>query len=309
MIDGGRFFDSAQITHSCYTPTLSRQSMHSRFPCPTLNKHKAMSKQAIGVFDSGIGGLSTLKSLRQQLPHENFIYVADLAFSPYGDKSQTLLHQRADLLCDFLIARDVKAIVIACNTATAASISQLRSRLSLPIIGVEPGIKPASEQSLAGIAGILATQRTLASEKFQTLLAQFSSKVKILQQACPGLAEAIEKGEQGLNERARLIQKFAQPLVDQGADTLVLGCTHYPLIIDELRLAVGKDIRLIDTSDAIARQVIAQLRARQILNNDLAPGCPEFYFSSLSATAGAQQLSEVFSYYWRTPVTLTALPS
>lgn len=267
-----------------------------------------MSKQAIGVFDSGIGGLSTLKSLQQQLPHENFTYVADLAFSPYGDKSQALLQQRADLLCDFFIARDVKAIVIACNTATAASISHLRSRLSLPIIGVEPGIKPASEQSLSGIAGILATQRTLASEKFQTLLAQFSSKVTLLQQACPGLAEAIEKGEQGQGERARLIQKFAQPLIDQGADTLVLGCTHYPLIIDELRLGVGNKIRLIDTSDAIARQVIVQLQKRQILNSDWRAGYAEFFFSSPNPLVGAQKLSEVFSYYWRNPVTLTALP-
>lgn len=268
-----------------------------------------MSKQAIGVFDSGIGGLSTLKSLRAQLPHENFVYIADLAFSPYGDKSQSMLQERAERISQFLISRDVKAIVIACNTATAASIAELRAKLSLPIIGVEPGIKPASEQSLTGIAGILATHRTLASEKFQTLLSQFSSKVRLLTQACPGLAEAIEKGEKGKHQRKQLIQQFAIPLIEQGADTLVLGCTHYPLIIEEIRTVIGENIRLIDTSDAIARQVIAQLQRRDILNSDTMLGTTEFFYSSQSddTKARAQELSKVFSYYWQADATLSPI--
>ncbi|MDX1491137.1 MAG: glutamate racemase [Pseudohongiellaceae bacterium] len=269
-----------------------------------------MSKQAIGIFDSGIGGLSTLKPLRQLLPNEDFIYVADMAFSPYGDKSQSILTQRADAICEFLIKQDVKAIVIACNTATAASIAELRQKLSLPIIGVEPGIKPASEQSLSGVAGILATGRTLSSAKFQTLLKQFSDKLTLLVQACPGLAEAIEEGELGVEKRATLIHQYAEPLLKQGADTLVLGCTHYPLIAQEISQLLGSQIRLIDTSEAIAKQVVVQLENRQTLNSSKMPGKTYFYYSTEGHPYQhqTQELNKLFSYYWGGEVTLEVLP-
>lgn len=259
-----------------------------------------MSTQAIGVFDSGIGGLSILRELRRQLPRENFLYVADLAWSPYGNKPTALLVERAEELTRFLLARNVKAIVIACNTATAAAIATLRSRHALPIVGVEPGIKPATQTTLSGVAGILATQRTIDSEKFQALLNQFSQSTTIIPQPCPGLAEAIDEGGSNLALREQLIRHFTAPLLAQGADTLVLGCTHYPLIADEIRAVVGDQVHLIDTSAAIARQVVRQLESNGILNAEPGDGVEEFYSSDIGAAHGGKRqaaLGEIFSWY------------
>lgn len=260
-----------------------------------------MSTQAIGVFDSGIGGLSILKELRRQLPRENFLYIADLAWSPYGNKPTRLLIDRAEELTRFLLERKVKAIVIACNTATAAAIATLRQHHDLPIVGVEPGIKPATQTTITGIAGILATQRTIDSEKFQTLLSQFSKTTTIIPQPCPGLAEAIDEGGSNLTLRAQLIRHFTTPLLTRGADTLVLGCTHYPLILDEIRAVVGEQIHLIDTSAAIARQVVRQLESNGIVNGEPGVGTEEFYSSDISSAANPVKrqaaLGEIFSWY------------
>ncbi len=265
-----------------------------------------MSDNPIGVFDSGIGGLSTLKAMRQQLPAEHFIYVADQAWSPYGSKPVELLQQRADALCRFLIQRHAKAIVVACNTATAAAVASLRENYSLPIIGVEPGIKPATRSSLAGVVGILATERTIASQKFRNLLGQFDDKHQIIVQACPGLADAIEAGSSHKALRTQLLKGFLQPLLERGVDTLVLGCTHYPLIADEIRALVPADVQLVDTSAAIAAQVVAQLQRNGILNTANNGGAA-VYFTSSRAAAGAQ-LNEIFSAYLEEPVYVDVLP-
>ena len=270
-----------------------------------------MSTQAIGVFDSGIGGLSILKELRKQLPRENFIYIADLAWSPYGNKPVDLLIDRAETLTRFLLQRQVKAIVIACNTATAAAVATLRAHYSLPIVGVEPGIKPATQTTITGVAGILATQRTIDSEKFQTLLRQFNQSTTIIPQPCPGLAEAIDEGGSNLALREQLIRHFTTPLLEQGADTLVLGCTHYPLIIDEIRAVTGDRVHLIDTSAAIARQVIRQLQINGIVNAEPGEGTEEFYSSDIaSATNPAKRqavLGEIFSWHLQRQVEVRAL--
>lgn len=270
-----------------------------------------MSTQAIGVFDSGIGGLSILRELRRQLPRENFIYIADLAWSPYGNKPTSLLIERAEELTRFLRERNVKAIVIACNTATAAAIATLRSRHTLPIVGVEPGIKPATQTTISGIAGILATQRTIDSEKFQTLLKQFSQSTTIIPQPCPGLAEAIDEGGSNVALREQLIRHFTTPLLAQGADTLVLGCTHYPLIADEIRAVVGDQVHLIDTSSAIARQVVRQLETNGILNAEPGAGVEEFYSSDISSVGASSKrqaaLGEIFSWYLGRDVTVLPL--
>lgn len=265
-----------------------------------------MNNNPIGIFDSGIGGLSTLKELRRQLPHENFIYIADLAWSPYGNKSIELLQQRAEALCQFLLKRQVKAIVIACNTATAAAINSLRDNYSLPIIGVEPGIKPAISKTLSGIVAILATERTIGSEKFQLLLQQFHGQTRIVLQACPGLADAIEGGQWQRPQRAALLAQFIPPLLAQGVDTLVLGCTHYPLIADEIRAVIPESVELIDTSAAIARQVVSKLALNNILNPSQVDGQAEFFSSSFSP-ASAADLNEVFSWYLGHPATVNPL--
>ncbi|MES3009009.1 MAG: glutamate racemase [Pseudomonadota bacterium] len=279
-----------------------------------------MNHNPIGVFDSGIGGLSTLRELRRQLPQEHFLYVADLAWSPYGNKPVTLLQDRAAHITDFLLQRQAKAIVIACNTATAAAIHQLRERYTLPIIGVEPGIKPAITRTLSGVVGILATQRTIDSEKFRKLVSQFSTDTKIVAQPCPGLAEAIDEGPHQTALRAQLLRHFIAPLLARGADTLVLGCTHYPLIMAEIRqtlaeLGHGQDskrVELIDTSEAIARQVVRQLEQNHSLNADSASGTVQFFSTDITTAENpaqrARSLSEVFSYYWGEAINVTAFP-
>lgn len=275
-----------------------------------------MSNHPTGVFDSGIGGLSTLRELRRQLPHEHFLYVADLEWSPYGNKSVALLQERAAHLSDFLVQRESKAIVIACNTATAAAIHQLRERYTLPIIGVEPGIKPAITRTLSGVVGILATQRTIDSEKFQTLVSQFSQDTEIVLQPCPGLAEAIDEGQSQSALRAQLLQHFTAPLLARGADTLVLGCTHYPLIMAEIRASLAaqghENVQLIDTSAAIARQVVRQLERNHSLNHDSVRGTVQFFSTDIATAENpaqrAKALSEVFSYYWGEPISVAALP-
>ncbi len=268
----------------------------------------AGNSKPIGVFDSGIGGLSTLTELRAQLPSENFIYIADLAWSPYGNKTLALLQERAKVLAVFLNRRQVKAIVVACNTATAAAVTSLRQNYCLPIIGVEPGLKPAVSKTLSGVVGILATEITLASDRFNLLLQQFNQQTRILLQACPGLADAIEKGEAGCAERARLLAQFLPPLLEQGVDTLVLGCTHYPLILAEIRACLPPDVEIIDTSAAIARQVVRQLESNNILNHNTAPGEAIFYSNGLGPAQTPAQLNETFSWILGEPVSVYRLP-
>lgn len=267
-----------------------------------------MSQQPIGVFDSGIGGLSTLKAIRRHLPDEDFIYVADLAWSPYGNRDAETLRGRGEQLCRFLVSHRCKAIVIACNTATAAAAAHLRALWSLPIIGVEPGIKPATAGKPGGVIAVLATERTLASDKFRLLLQQFSAQATVIPQPCPGLAGAIEEGMDAAERRRSLLRRFIEPLLARQVDTLVLGCTHYPLISDEIR-DLAPSIRLIDTSDAIALQVVRQLEANHIVNRRGQPGSCRF-FTSLGDSRDEEsltQLSRVFSYYWQEPVTVLAM--
>ncbi len=267
-----------------------------------------MSQHPVGVFDSGIGGLSTLQALRRQLPREDFVYVADLDWAPYGNRSADTLQARGEHICRFLAERHCKAIVIACNTATAAAAATLRAHWPLPIIGVEPGIKPATGATLSGVVAVLATEYTLASERFQYLLEQFSAATTVISQACPGLAEAIEDGPDGYRHRRALLRRYLEPIIARGTDTLVLGCTHYPLIGDEIA-AVAPALQRIDTSDAIARQVVRQLTAHQLTNHRDQPGHCRFYASVSRASNPPQlaRLSRIFSYYWHEPVIVEAM--
>ncbi len=215
----------------------------------------------IGIFDSGIGGLSVLRHIHALLPAESLIYFADSGFAPYGDKSEAVIVQRALAIAAFLLEHQVKAIVVACNTATAAAIAALRARYpDLPVVGVEPGLKPAAAETRTGVVGVLATERTLASQKFIALQAQIASVsgVQFLPQACVGLADQIEKGALQSAQTASLIRRYVDPLLAQGADTLVLGCTHYPFVqslIEQVAASQGKTVNLIDTGAAVARQL------------------------------------------------------
>jgi glutamate racemase len=222
----------------------------------------------IGIFDSGVGGLSVLRHIRAQLPHEHLIYFADSGFAPYGDKPEHLVTERVLAIGAFLIAQGAKAIVVACNTATVAAIAALRARYpGMPIVGVEPGLKPAAAASRNGLIGVLATERTLNGAKFLLLRDQIteSTGARFLLQPCIGLADQIEFGELDSSDTDALLHRFIAPLLDEGADTLVLGCTHYPLVQASIERVIAastdRPVTLIDTGEAVARHLARLLSA------------------------------------------------
>ena len=232
----------------------------------------AAAHAPVGIFDSGLGGLSVLRHIRLQLPRETLVYVADSAFAPYGGKPEAAVIARTLAVAGFLVAQGVKALVIACNTATAAAITAVRERYpDLPVVGVEPGLKPAALRSLSRVVGVLATERTLASSRFQALESQLSAAtgVRFLAQACSGLADQVEQGELRSPKTAALVTRYVAPLIGQGADTLVLGCTHYPfllpLIEQAARRAGARELVIIDTGEAVARQLQRVLAERGLL--------------------------------------------
>lgn len=210
----------------------------------------------IGVFDSGVGGLSVLREIRTLLPAESLLYVADSGHVPYGEKSSEFIRQRCRSLAAFLLERDAKALVLACNTATAAGVAELRELYpQLPIVGMEPAVKPAAAATRSGVVGVLATTGTLKSARFAALLDRFAGDVRVVTQPCPGLVERIEAGELDSAETRALLQGYVAPLLAEGCDTLILGCTHYPFIKPLLRELVPESVSLIDTGAAVARQL------------------------------------------------------
>ncbi|WP_230408122.1 glutamate racemase [Undibacterium baiyunense] len=241
------------------------------------HKH-ADSNAPVGVFDSGIGGLSVLKHLREHLPHEDFLYVADTAFAPYGERSNEELIERSMKITEFFLQHKIKALVIACNTATAAAVAVLRTRYpNLIIIGMEPGIKPAAARSASKIVGVLATRSTLQSEKFHRLSQQLSqeTQTQFIPQACVGLVNQIERGDLQAPAIFDLLRQYVPPLLDQGVDTLVLGCTHYPFVEQQIREVIRehqanqtKPIHIIDTGAAVARRLADLLEKQGLLNTD-----------------------------------------
>ena len=226
----------------------------------------------IGVFDSGVGGLSVLHEIRHVLPHESLIYLADTAHVPYGDKSEAFIYQRCVAVTDFLLSQGIKALVVACNTATAAAVSQLRADYpDLPIVGMEPAIKPAVTVTRNGVVGVLATTGTLRSHRFASLLERYANGVDVKSQACPGLADRIEAGELDTPETRALLLRYVEPLISSGCDTVVLGCTHYPFLRPLLQELLPTDIAIVDTGAAVARRVKTVLHDCQCLTGSGAP--------------------------------------
>jgi glutamate racemase len=205
-----------------------------------------------------------LQHIRQTLPDERLIYIADSGHVPYGDKAASYIEQRSHTLTRFLIAQGADAVVIACNTATAAAVTSLRSQFSIPIVGMEPAVKPAVSATQSGVVGVLATIGTLESARFAALLERYGDEVEIITQGCPGLVEQVEKAELDSARTRELIERFTAPLLARGADTLILGCTHYPFLTPLIRDVVGNDIVLVDTGAAVARQLQRRIEsARQ----------------------------------------------
>ena len=254
------------------------------------------ANRPIGIFDSGVGGISVLKHIHALLPHEDLIYLADSKYAPYGSKTPEEITTRCMILCDDLLQKNVKAIVVACNTATAAAIDTLRETFDIPIIGMEPAVKPAAEASKNGIIGVLATVGTLQSAQFAALLEAYGRDVKVVTQACVGLVECIERGELESAETEALIRQYTAPLLAEGADTIVLGCTHYPFVKQTIQEIVGDKITLIDTGAAVAKQLKNKLEEKGLLstNQEKAPSNqkPKVHFWTNSEAENAEQVTE-----------------
>lgn len=214
----------------------------------------------IGISDSGVGGLSVLRSLRALLPDAPLLYVADSGHAPYGERSDEYVLDRSRRIMDHLVAEGAVGLVIACNTATAIAVRELRSsRPGFPIVGVEPGLKPAAAATRNGRIGVMATPGTIASEKFRLLMQAQGNGVTITAQPCPGLARLIEDGDLNSSQLRAAIEERTASLRAAGVDTVVLGCTHYAFARHHIETAMGPGVQIIDTADAVARHAVNTL--------------------------------------------------
>lgn len=237
--------------------------MHSASNCFV---NESVSAAPIGVFDSGVGGLSVLRHIRARLPAEHLMYFADSLHAPYGVRPQADIVERARVISRFLLLQGAKAIVVACNTATAAAIKTLRQEFDVPIIGMEPAVKPAAAATRSGVVGVLATTGTLKSAQFAALLENYGRHIRVVTQACVGLVECIERGELQSESTHALVAGYVKPLLASGADTIVLGCTHYPFVKTMIAELAGPEVVLIDTGAAVARHLQYRLQETGLLN-------------------------------------------
>jgi glutamate racemase len=260
--------------------------------------------RTIGVFDSGVGGLSVLQHIRETLPDARLIYVADSAHVPYGDKTPAYIAARSLALTQFLLEQGAEAIVIACNTATAAAAQILREKYRLPIIAMEPAVKPAVAATHSGVVGVLATIGTLESSRFAALLEKYAGDVEIITQGCPGLVERVEAGDLQSTSTRELIVQFTAPLLARGADTLILGCTHYPFLAPLIREVVGKNITLIDTGAAVARELKRRVETELVENEPRLTAEHDRFLTS----GDVQNATRIMSILWGQPVAVEMLP-
>ncbi len=235
----------------CFHPKLSLAAMPAE---KKLHLHNA-----IGIFDSGVGGLSVLKAIRAALPQEDLVYVADSAHAPYGERSEDFITQRTLVLGEWLASQGVKAITIACNTATVVAAKRLRDSTQVPVIAIEPAIKPAAGLTRSGVIAVLATRQTVQSESVARLCELHGGGKKILLQACPGWVERVEAADLTSPHTLALLREVLAPLLAQGADTLVLGCTHYPFLRAAIQSIAGEGVQLIDPAEAVARELVRRL--------------------------------------------------
>jgi len=220
----------------------------------------------IGVFDSGVGGLSVLKAIRSLLPDENLLFVADQAHVPYGSRPLDEVRRYAKDLTEFLLARQAKMVVVACNTASAAALYELRQSFpQVPFVGLEPAVKPAAAASRSGVVGVLATPATFQGRLYASVVERFAREVTVLEDTCPGLVLQIERGCLDGSQTRSILESAIRPMLARGVDTLVLGCTHYPFVIPLIEEIAGPEVRVIDPAPAVARQA-----ARLLVDHDLA---------------------------------------
>lgn len=242
---------------------------------------------SVGIFDSGVGGLSILREVRKMLPSLNVIYFADSKYAPYGDRTPEEISHRATSASDFLVHRGSSALIVACNTATEVAVDTVRERHTIPVVGLEPAVKPAVAQSRHAVIGVLATSHTLASAKYSRLLATHAASARVISQACPGLVECVEAGDLTSDATRAIVAGYVKPLIHQGADTLVLGCTHYPFLLDAIATAAGPGVTILESAGAVARQLRQRLAAAGVAVPESGEGSEEFWTTGDPGRVGA----------------------
>ena len=231
------------------------------------------SVSPIGIFDSGVGGLSVLRAVREQMPNESIIYFGDQGHVPYGSRSMEQIQNFSEAITNFLLKKNAKIIVVACNTASAAALKYLRAQFpTVQFVGMEPAVKPAAEHTHTGKVGVLATPATFQGALYASVVERFASAVELIQSTCPGLVQEIEMGNlDGLKTR-RILEDALLPMLEKNIDTVVLGCTHYPFVIPLIQQIVGENVRVIDPAPSVARQAGRLLEAGRIRNQSESKG-------------------------------------
>ena len=239
--------------------------------------------------------MSVLLEIQKALPAEDLIYVADSAHAPYGDKPVEEIQERAFRIVELLLQQPVKAVVVACNTATGVAVEALRARWSVPFVAIEPAVKPAAAATKTGIVGVLATRQTIASPRFARLAETWANGARILAQPCPGLVEQIERGELATEKTRELVASCVRPLVEQGADMLVLGCTHYPFVEPLVASVAGPGVAILNPAAAVARELRRRLAESSLLASGTHAGTTRFrtsgspeHLAAMLATLGIQ---------------------
>lgn len=234
----------------------------------------------IGIFDSGVGGLSVLRAIREQMLEESIIYFGDQGHIPYGPRPMEQIRNFSEAITSFLLEQDAKIIVVACNTASAAALQYLRERFpAIAFVGMEPAVKPAAEHTQTGKVGVLATPATFQGALYASVVERFANGVQLFQNTCPGLVQEIEKGNLKGEETRRILNEALLPMLEQNIDTVVLGCTHYPFVIPLIEQIVEKNVRVIDPAPAVAKQVRRVLDAKGLKKESQSPGDVLFYSS------------------------------
>lgn len=236
--------------------------------------------QPIGVFDSGVGGLSVLRTMRTLMPEEPVVYFGDQGHVPYGPRPLEQVRMFSEGITRFLLSQNAKLIVVACNTASAAALHYLRDRFpEVSFVGMEPAVKPAAEITQSGVVGVLATPATFQGALYASVVDRFANGVEVLQHTCPGLVGLIEQGNLDGKEPRTILEEALRPMLERGIDTVVLGCTHYPFVIPLIEKIVGEDVRVIDPAPAVAKQAKRLLAAGGMKNPAEGRGKVNFYTS------------------------------
>ncbi|MBI5945299.1 MAG: glutamate racemase [Chloroflexi bacterium] len=239
----------------------------------------------IGVFDSGVGGLSVLRAMREQMPNESVIYFGDQGHVPYGPRSMEQIQKFSEGITRFLLEQSSKLIVVACNTASAAALKYLRGRFpDVPFVGMEPAVKPAAETTKTGRVGVLATPATFQGALYASVVERFGAGVELFQHTCPGLVGQIENGDLESNATRAILEDALTPMLEKNIDTVVLGCTHYPFVIPLIQEIAGGQARVIDPAPAVSRQVRRLLEVHGLVHESGKIGSADFFTSGDAAT-------------------------